>query len=86
MMMTQPTNSHNATHRQRCHPERGKESAHTAAELAHTIQAALARTTLLGTFIQTIETRVEVATLLSQDRYIDLVIPRRSNVLVCEIQ
>jgi glutamate-5-semialdehyde dehydrogenase len=55
----------------------GKESARTAAELARTIQAALARTTLPGAFIQTVETRAEVTALLSQaqDRYIDLVIP-----------
>ena len=84
--MTQPTNSHNATHRQRRHPERGKESACTALELAHTIQAALARTILPGTFIQTVKTRTKVATLLFQDRYIDMVIPCRSNALVREIQ
>ena len=64
----------------------GKESARTAAELARTIQAALARTALPGTFIQTVETRAEVAALLSQDRYIDLVIPRGCNALVREIQ
>jgi len=64
----------------------GKESARTAAELARTIQAALARTALPGTFIQTVETRAEVTALLSQDRYIDLVIPRGSNALVREIQ
>lgn len=64
----------------------GKESARTAAELARTIQAALARTALPGAFIQTVETRAEVATLLSQDQYIDLVIPRGSNALVREIQ
>jgi hypothetical protein len=85
-MMTQPMNSHNATHRQCRHPERGNESACTAVELAHTIQAALTCTTLPGTFIQTIETHTEVATLLSQDQFIDLVIPCRSNVLVCKIQ
>jgi glutamate-5-semialdehyde dehydrogenase len=64
----------------------GKESARTAAELARTIQAALARTALPGAFIQTIETRAEVTALLSQERYIDLVIPRGSNALVREIQ
>jgi glutamate-5-semialdehyde dehydrogenase len=64
----------------------GKESARTAAELARTIQAALARTALPGAFIQTVETRAEVTALLSQDRYIDLVIPRGSNALVREIQ
>jgi glutamate-5-semialdehyde dehydrogenase len=64
----------------------GKESARTAAELARTIQAALARTALPESFIQTVETRAEVTALLSQDRYIDLVIPRGSNALVREIQ
>ena len=64
----------------------GKESARTAAELARTIQAALARTALPEAFIQTVETRAEVTALLSQDRYIDLVIPRGSNALVREIQ
>ena len=64
----------------------GKESARIAAELARTIQAALARTALPGAFIQTVETRAEVTALLSQDRYIDLVIPRGSNALVREIQ
>ena len=64
----------------------GKESARTATELARTIQAALARTALPGAFIQTVETRAEVTALLSQDRYIDLVIPRGSNALVREIQ
>ncbi len=64
----------------------GKESVRTAAELARTIQAALWRTALPGTFIQTVETRAEVTALLSQDRYIDLVIPRGSNALVREIQ
>ncbi|KAF8493251.1 Aldehyde/histidinol dehydrogenase [Russula emetica] len=64
----------------------GKESTRTAAELARTIQAALARTALPGAFIQTVETHAEVTALLSQDRYIDLVIPRGSNALVREIQ
>ncbi|KAI0306101.1 gamma-glutamyl phosphate reductase [Multifurca ochricompacta] len=59
----------------------GKESARTTAELTRTIQTALARTALPGTFIQTVETRAEVAALLAQDRYIDLVIPRGSNEL-----
>ena len=50
---------------------------------------ALARTALLGTFIQTFETRAEEIALFSQDWYIDLVklvILRGSNVLVHEIQ
>ncbi|KAH9967531.1 gamma-glutamyl phosphate reductase [Russula dissimulans] len=64
----------------------GKESARTAGELARAIQSALAHTALPATFIQTIETRAEVAALLAQDRYIDLVIPRGSNALVRSIQ
>jgi acyl-CoA reductase-like NAD-dependent aldehyde dehydrogenase len=64
----------------------GKESARTTAELTRTIQAALGRTALPGTFIQTVETRAEVTALLDQDRYIDLVIPRGSNALVRSIQ
>ncbi|KAH9975674.1 gamma-glutamyl phosphate reductase [Lactifluus volemus] len=64
----------------------GKESTRTTAELTRTIQAALGRTALPGTFIQTVETRAEVTALLDQDRYIDLVIPRGSNALVRSIQ
>ena len=64
----------------------GKESARTAAALARAIQAALARTALPNTFVQAVETRAEVAALLAQDRYIDLVIPRGSNALVRSIQ
>lgn len=36
--------------------------------------------------MQTVETRAEVAALLAQDLYIDLVIPRGSNALVRSIQ
>ena len=43
----------------------GKESTRTAAELARTIQAALARTALPGAFIQTVKTRTEATALLS---------------------
>jgi glutamate-5-semialdehyde dehydrogenase len=64
----------------------GKESARTAAALARAIQAALARTALPPSFVQTVETRAEVSALLAQDRYIDLVIPRGSNALVRSIQ
>jgi gamma-glutamyl phosphate reductase len=55
-----------------------KESACTAAELVHTA--------LLGMFIQSIEMHTKVTMLLSQDRYINLVIPHESNTLVREIQ
>ncbi|KAH8989810.1 gamma-glutamyl phosphate reductase [Lactarius akahatsu] len=64
----------------------GRESARTAAALARAIQTALARTTLPSVFVQAVETRAEVAALLAQDRYIDLVIPRGSNALVRAIQ
>ncbi|KAI9433530.1 gamma-glutamyl phosphate reductase [Lactarius indigo] len=64
----------------------GKESARTAAALARAIQTALARTALPPAFVQAVETRAEVAALLAQDRYIDLVIPRGSNALVRSIQ
>ncbi|KAH9967109.1 gamma-glutamyl phosphate reductase [Russula compacta] len=64
----------------------GKESARTSAELARTIHAALERTALPKAFIQTVETRAEVAALLAQGGHIDLVIPRGSNSLVREIQ
>ncbi|KAF8501140.1 hypothetical protein F5888DRAFT_1632908 [Russula emetica] len=60
----------------------GKEYTHTAAELAHTIQAALAHTTLPGSFIQTVKMCTKVNALLSQDQYIDLVIPCGSNALI----
>jgi glutamate-5-semialdehyde dehydrogenase len=50
------------------------------------IQAALVRTALPETFIQSVQTRAEVVTaLLSQDRYIDLVIPRESNTLKIQL-
>ena len=39
-----------------------------------------------GDVIQTVETRAEVTARLTQDRYVDLVIPRGSNALVREIQ
>ena len=42
------------------------------------IQAALARTGLPSAFVQSVETRAEVAALLAQDWYIDLVIPHGS--------
>ena len=62
-----------------------KESTHTATVLTHMIQAALEHTALPPMFVQTIETRVEVTVLLLvQDWYIDLVIPCRSNALMCD--
>lgn len=64
----------------------GKESARTAQLISEAIQAALSRTELPATYIQTVQTRAEVSSLLSLDQYIDLVIPRGSNELVRSIQ
>ncbi|EPQ29877.1 uncharacterized protein PFL1_02550 [Pseudozyma flocculosa PF-1] len=64
----------------------GKESKHTAAVMAKVVAAALATTPLPSDLVQTVETRGDVAALLHQDRYVDLVIPRGSNELVRSIQ
>ncbi|KAH9849927.1 gamma-glutamyl phosphate reductase [Lenzites betulinus] len=64
----------------------GKESNETSRLLSQAIQAALSKTAISSTYIQTIQTRAEVSALLSLDRYIDLVIPRGSNSLVSNIQ
>ncbi|KAJ8518316.1 hypothetical protein ONZ45_g4604 [Pleurotus djamor] len=64
----------------------GKESNKTTQLLAQAIAAGLAKTALPETYIQTIQTRAEVSSLLEMDRYIDLVIPRGSNSLVRNIQ
>jgi glutamate-5-semialdehyde dehydrogenase len=64
----------------------GKESNQTTELLAQAISAGLRRTSIPSTYIQTIQTRAEVSSLLSLDRYIDLVIPRGSNALVKNIQ
>lgn len=64
----------------------GKESIHTQNVMSRVIQSALATTQLPSAYIQTVSTRSEIASLLSQDRYIDLVIPRGSNSLVKSIQ
>ena len=64
----------------------GKESLHTQAALQKVLQAALAETRLPRAYVQTVETREEIAGLLQQDKYIDLVIPRGSNALVRSIQ
>jgi len=50
------------------------------------ISAALSKTTLPSTYVQTIQTRNEVSYLLQLDEYIDLVVPRGSNNLVRNIQ
>lgn len=64
----------------------GKESKNTAALLSAVIQRALGATSLPETYIQAVHTREDVSSLLSLDRYIDLVIPRGSNALVRNIQ
>lgn len=65
----------------------GKESRATAAVMSRIIAQALASTDELpADLIQTVETRQDVADLLHQDKYIDLVIPRGSNELVRSIQ
>ncbi|KAF5383598.1 hypothetical protein D9615_003574 [Tricholomella constricta] len=64
----------------------GKESNRTAKLLSEAISAALAKTSLPSTYIQTIQTRAEVSSLLALDQYIDLVIPRGSKELVKNIQ
>ncbi|KAL5492512.1 PRO2 [Sanghuangporus weigelae] len=64
----------------------GKESTRTTSLLSRAIRTALSKTQLPENYIQTIQTREEVSFLLSQDRYIDLVVPRGSNSLVRHIQ
>ncbi|KAJ7175887.1 gamma-glutamyl phosphate reductase [Mycena filopes] len=64
----------------------GKESNRTTQLLSQAIAAGLSQSSLPDTYVQTIQTRAEVSSLLSLDRYIDLVIPRGSNALVQNIQ
>ena len=64
----------------------GKESNRTTLLLSNAITTALSQTAISETYIQAIQTRAEVASLLKLDQYIDLVIPRGSNSLVRNIQ
>ncbi|WVQ77558.1 glutamate-5-semialdehyde dehydrogenase [Cryptococcus sp. DSM 104548] len=64
----------------------GKESIHTATLLSSLISQALSTTSLPPTFIQSVSTRSEISSLLAQDRYIDLVMPRGGKELVRGIQ
>lgn len=64
----------------------GKESNRTTLLLSTAITAGLSQTALPKKYIQAIQTRAEVASLLELDQYIDLVIPRGSNSLVRSIQ
>ena len=50
------------------------------------IQNALSQTTIPSAYIQTVSTREEISSLLKQEHYIDLVIPRGSNDLVQSVQ
>merc|ERR1711939_1245364 len=53
----------------------GKESLHTQKVMSRVIQSALSTTQLPPAYIQTVSSRSEVAALLDQDRFIDLLIP-----------
>lgn len=64
----------------------GKESKHTAAAIGHAIKTALASTKIPPDAIQLVESREEISSLLRQDEYIDLVVPRGSNALVKSIK
>jgi glutamate-5-semialdehyde dehydrogenase len=64
----------------------GKESNRTTQLLSQAITEGLSKTALPSTYVQTIQTRAEVSSLLELDQYIDLVIPRGSNALVRTIQ
>jgi glutamate-5-semialdehyde dehydrogenase len=50
------------------------------------ISKALSSTSIPPKFIQSVSTRSEISSLLAQDRYIDLVMPRGGNELVKGIQ
>lgn len=65
----------------------GKESTNSASVLSRLLRQALDESSALpGDLIQTVETRHDVAALLTLDEHIDLVIPRGSNELVRSIQ
>ncbi|WWC87113.1 glutamate-5-semialdehyde dehydrogenase [Kwoniella dendrophila CBS 6074] len=64
----------------------GKESLKTSTILSSLIAEALNKTSIPSTFIQSVSTRSEISSLLAQDRYIDLVMPRGGNELVKNIQ
>lgn len=60
----------------------GKESLHSFRAIADIINSALNASCVPQSVIQLIQTRGEVCDLLAQERYIDLVIPRGSKLLV----
>ncbi|CAE7636494.1 pro1 [Symbiodinium sp. CCMP2592] len=64
----------------------GKEAQRSNAALVTAMSAALQDVGLPADCVQGVDTRTEVAELLRQDKYIDLVIPRGSNELVKSIK
>lgn len=64
----------------------GKESIQTATLLSSLIAQALSSTSIPPTFIQSVSSRSEISSLLDQDKYIDLVMPRGGGELVKSIQ
>ncbi|CAN6674652.1 gamma-glutamyl phosphate reductase [Trichomonascus vanleenenianus] len=64
----------------------GKESTHTFNVMAEAIRDVLAKTDIPPAALQLVSTREQVGDLLSQDEYIDLVVPRGSNALVRNIK
>jgi glutamate-5-semialdehyde dehydrogenase len=64
----------------------GKETNRTTQLLSNAISRALSKTSLPVSYVQTIQTRAEVTSLLGFDQFIDLVIPRGSKSLVKGIQ
>lgn len=64
----------------------GKESLHTFTAMSKVVQNALSRTSIPKNAVQLVSSREQVSELLTQDKYIDLVIPRGSNELVRTIK
>jgi glutamate-5-semialdehyde dehydrogenase len=64
----------------------GKESLKTFTAMSKIVTNALTKTSIPWEALQLVDTREQVGQLLSQDKYIDLVIPRGSNELVRSIK
>lgn len=64
----------------------GKESVNSFAAIAKVVREALSTTKIPPGAVQLVESREEVNSLLDQDQYIDLVIPRGGNELVRHIK
>lgn len=64
----------------------GKESKHSAHVLSRCISQALAKSGMPAHLIQMVESREEIQSLLHEEKYINLVIPRGSSELVRHIQ